>query len=216
MAAKIAAPWRNSRAEFQLEFNLGPPTLPCRPRQHILGRTEHLKNIVAQTPYRSSRATRRAPDRPWAVTGATGAVFDPAALTAAVTRGVCRWLEDSGFITLREFKLGNGRRADVVGLNTDGTLVMVEVKSTAGDYRNDTKWLEYVPYCDAFTFAVPPEFPWQILPSDCGVVIADAHSAAVIRHAVPRKLHAARRRALTLRFALAAGQRLSTMLDPRM
>ena len=170
---------------------------------------------MTQSPSRAARATRRAPDRPWAVAGATGAVFDPAALTTAVTRGVCRWLEDSGFITLREFKLGNGRRADVVGLNTDGTLVMVEVKSTAGDYRNDTKWLEYVPYCDAFTFAVPPEFPWQILPSDCGVVIADAHSAAVIRHAVPRKLHAARRRALTLRFALAAGQRLSTLLDSR-
>ncbi|MSO96924.1 MAG: DNA repair protein MmcB-related protein [Rhodospirillaceae bacterium] len=141
--------------------------------------------------------------------------FDPAAITAAVTRGICRWLEDSGFITLREFKLGTGRRADVVGINAEGSIVMVEVKSTAGDYRSDTKWLEYVPYCDAFSFAVPPEFPWQILPSDCGVVIADAHSAAVVRHAVPKKLPAARRRALTLRFALAAGQRLSTLLDPR-
>lgn len=157
----------------------------------------------------------RAPDRPWAGAGTGRALSDPAAVTAAVTRGVCRWLEDSGFITLREFKLGTGRRADVVGLNAEGTIVMVEVKSTAGDYRADAKWLEYVPYCDAFTFAVPPEFPWQILPSDCGVVIADAHAAAVVRHAVPKKLHAARRRALTLRFALAAGQRLSALLDPR-
>ena len=165
-------------------------------------------------PARANHIRQRSPDRPWA--GASNAaLFDPAALTAAVTRGVCRWLDDSGFIALREFKLGTGRRADVVGLNAEGTIVRVEVKSTAGDYRSDTKWLEYVPYCDAFSFAVPPDFPWQILPSDCGVVIADAHSASVVRHAVPKKLHAARRRALTLRFALAAGQRLSTLLDPR-
>lgn len=187
-----------------------------------LAKAEHSKNIPMAPPFNDSgsrparagpsTARFRAPDRPWA----GSALFDPAAVTAAVTRGVCRWLEDSGFITLREFKLGTGRRADVVGLSPEGTIVMVEVKSTSGDYRSDTKWLEYVPYCDAFSFAVPPEFPWQILPSDCGVVIADAHSAAVVRHAVPKKLHAARRKALTLRFALAAGQRLSTLLDPRL
>jgi len=139
----------------------------------------------------------------------------PAAMTAAVTRGTCRWMEDTGFIALTEFKLGNGRRADVVGLNPDGTLIMVEVKSTPEDFRGDAKWLEYVPYCDAFSFAVPPDFPWQILPADCGVLIADAHSAAVVRHAKHHPLHGTRRRALTLRFALAAGQRLSTVLDPR-
>jgi hypothetical protein len=140
----------------------------------------------------------------------------PAAVTAAVTRGVCRWLEDTGFTSLTEFKLGNGRRADVVGLNAAGTLLMVEVKSTPEDFRGDAKWLEYVPYCDAFSFAVPPHFPWQILPKDCGVLIADEHSAAIVRTAPRHALHAARRKALTLRFALAAGQRLSGLVDPRL
>lgn len=140
----------------------------------------------------------------------------PAEVTAAVTRGVCRWLEDIGFTNLVEFKLGNGRRADVVGLNSAGTLLMVEVKSTPEDFRSDVKWLEYVPYCDAFSFAVPPHFPWQILPKDCGVVIADAHSATVVRMAPHHKLHAARRKALTLRFAMAAGQRLTSHLNPRL
>lgn len=139
----------------------------------------------------------------------------PAAVTAAVTRGVCRWLGDMGFATLVEFKLGNGRRADVVGLNEAGTILMMEVKSTPEDFRGDAKWLEYVPYCDAFSFAVPPHFPWQILPEDVGVVMADAHSAAILRAAPQHKLHAARRKALTLRFALAAGQRLATVVDPR-
>lgn len=139
----------------------------------------------------------------------------PPAVTAAVTRGVCRWMDDMGFASLMEFKLGNGRRADVVGLNPAGILLMVEVKSTPEDFKGDAKWLEYVPYCDAFSFAVPPHFPWQILPTTCGVIIADAYSAAVVRTAPHHPLAAARRKALTLRFALAAGQRLAAMTDPR-
>ena len=83
----------------------------------------------------------------------------PAAVTTAVTRGVARWLDDMGIASLTEFKLGNGRRADVVGLNAAGTILMVEVKSTPEDFRGDAKWLDYVPYCDGFTFAVPPQFP---------------------------------------------------------
>ena len=139
----------------------------------------------------------------------------PAAVTAAVTRGVAHWFDDMGFASLTEFKLGNGRRADVVGINSDGTILMIEVKSTPEDFRGDAKWLEYVPYCDGFSFAVPPHFPWQILPASCGVVIADAHSAAVVREAPRHVLHPARRKALTLRFALSAGQRLSSIVDPR-
>lgn len=88
----------------------------------------------------------------------------PAAVTAAVTRGVSRWLEDMGYSSLTEFKLGNGRRADVVGLNGSGTILMVEVKSTPEDFRGDAKWLEYVPYCDGFSFAVPPHFPGRSFP----------------------------------------------------
>src|SRR4051812_44154334 len=84
--------------------------------------------------------------------------MSPPAVTAAVTRGVCRWMDDLGFSSLTEFKLGNGRRADVVGLNSAGIILMVEVKSTPEDFKGDAKWLEYVPYCDAFSFAVPPHF----------------------------------------------------------
>lgn len=141
---------------------------------------------------------------------------EPAAVTAAVTRGVGRWMEDLGFASLTEFKLGNGRRADVVGLNEDGIILMVEVKSTPEDFRGDAKWLDYVPYCDGFSFAVPPHFPWQILPTTCGVIMADAHAATVLREAPRHPLHASRRKALTLRFALAAGQRLASIIDPRL
>jgi hypothetical protein len=152
------------------------------------------------------RAARRAADlRP-----------APAEVTAAVTRGVCRWLDDQGFAALTEFKLANRRRADIVGISTKGTILMVEVKSTPEDFRGDAKWLEYIPYCDAFAFAVPPHFPWHILPDTCGVIVADAHTAALMRAAPHHPLHGSRRKALTLQFALAAGQRLQGIVDPRL
>jgi hypothetical protein len=146
----------------------------------------------------------------------TGAVrlTDPAAITAGVTRGVCRWLADQGFAVLTEFKLGNGRRADVAGLSPDGTLVMVEVKSTVADFRADDKWLDYVPYCDGFSFAVADHFPLKILPETCGVLVADSYGATVIRPAPMHRLHASRRKALMVRFAHGAGQRLMAMTDP--
>ena len=141
---------------------------------------------------------------------------DPAAITAGVTRGVCRWLNDLGYAALTEFKLGNGRRADVAGLSPDGRFVMIEVKSTVQDFRADDKWLDYVPYCDGFSFAVPGHFPLEILPETCGVLVADRHGATVIRPAILHRLHPGRRKALTLRFAHTAGQRLTTMVDPRL
>ncbi len=140
----------------------------------------------------------------------------PATVTAAVTRGVCRWLDDQGFAALTEFKLANRRRADVVGLSAAGSILMVEVKSTPEDFRGDAKWLEYLPYCDAFAFAVPAHFPWQILPERCGVIIADHHAAMVVRTAPHHPVASARRKALTLRFAFAAGQRLRSIVDPRL
>ncbi len=139
-----------------------------------------------------------------------------AAVTAAVTRGLGPWLEDLWFTSLTEFKLGNGRRADVVGLNASGTILMIEVKSTPEDFRGDAKWLDYVPYCDSFSFAVPPHFPWEILPATCGVIMAGAHSAAVMREAPQHRRHAPRRKALTLRVALVADQRRSSIIDPRL
>lgn len=140
----------------------------------------------------------------------------PATVTSAVTRGVCRWMDDQGFAALTEFKLANRRRADVVGLNARGTILMVEVKSTIEDFKSDDKWLEYIPYCDAFAFAVPAHFPWQILPERCGVIVADRHEAMVVRTAPHHPLHGARRKAVTLRFAIAAGERLRGIVDPRL
>lgn len=66
---------------------------------------------------------------------------------------------------------------------------------------------EYAPYCDAFSFAVPPDFPREILPEDAGLIVADGFGGAVLRPARVVPLATARRKALLLQFARLAAFR---------
>lgn len=141
----------------------------------------------------------------------------PLSLVAdGLARGVCRAVEDLGYAALTEFPLGNGRRVDVIALGSGGETVIVEIKSCAADFRADRKWMEYLPHCDLFYFAVPDGFPLGLLPEDCGLMVADAYGAAIRRPAPRRPMNGARRRALTLRLALIASQRLRRLIDPRL
>ena len=79
--------------------------------------------------------------------------------TQAVTRGAARLLAEMSYAPLAEVCPPNGRRADLMALGPRGEIVIVEVKSSPEDYLTDRKWTEYAPYCDAFYFAVAPEFP---------------------------------------------------------
>ena len=137
-------------------------------------------------------------------------------LTAALlARGVCRALEQLGYASLLEFPLANGRRADILALGRGGDLVIVEVKSSVADFRTDHKWDQYRDFADRFYFAVPKNFPAALIPEECGFIVADAFAAALIRDGTQSALAPSRRRAITLRFALAAGARLRRHLDPQ-
>ena len=138
----------------------------------------------------------------------------PQVVTAAVTRGVCRWLGDLGFSTLVEFKLGNGRRADVVGLGASGELWIVEIKSSIEDFRVDRKWPDYRCSCDRLFFATHAAVPSGIFPEDTGLIMADAYGAELLREAPEHRLAAATRKAMLVRFAQAAAHRLHGLVDP--
>ncbi len=127
--------------------------------------------------------------------------------TAQVTRGAARLLTALGYAPLQEVTLPNGRRADLMALGPKGQVFIVEVKSSVEDFRTDAKWREYQPYCDAFAFAVAPEFPREILPEEPGLIVADAFGGAVLREAPVLALAGARRKALTLGFARLAAMR---------
>ena len=131
--------------------------------------------------------------------------------TKLVTRGVCRMFRNLGFGTLTEFKLSNGRRVDVIAIDRNGEFVIIEVKSSVTDYRTDRKWHEYLAFCERFYFAVPVGFPIEIMPDDCGIIVADRFDAAVRRESISTQLNAKRKRHQLLQFALAASNRLSQL-----
>ena len=114
-----------------------------------------------------------------------------------LSRGICRALAALGYATLTEFPLGSGRRVDVIAVNGAGETLIVEIKTTAADYRADCKWSEYRAFCDGFYFAVPFGFPLALLPTDCGLIVADDYGAEVLRRVAPRSMHGSRRRAQT-------------------
>jgi hypothetical protein len=131
-----------------------------------------------------------------------------------VARGVSRLLLSEGFSPIVEFSLPNNRRLDVAALAPDGTIAGIEIKVGLADLRADDKWPDYLAFCDLFFFAVPPELPLDALPPSTGLIVADRFGGAIIRQSQRKTLHASRRRALTLRFAMIAAERLTRAFDP--
>ncbi len=133
--------------------------------------------------------------------------------TGAVTRGAARLLAAMGYAPLLEVSLPNGRRADIMALGPKGQIAIVEVKSSLEDYRADRKWGDYMAFCDIFAFAVPPEFPRDVLPPEPGLIVADAFGGAMVRESPLNALSGPRRKAITLAFARLAAIR-ATLTTP--
>ena len=125
-----------------------------------------------------------------------------------IARGVLRLLSHHGYAGVTEMTLANNRRADIAAIGADGGVVIVEIKSSVADFRSDQKWPEYRPYCDRFYFAVGHDFPHDLIPQYTGLIVADAFGGAVLREPEEVRLAAARRKAVTLRFARLAATRL--------
>jgi hypothetical protein len=132
----------------------------------------------------------------------------------AVQRGTGRLLRNYGFAVLAEYTLASGRRADLIGLKQDGTVWIVEIKSSREDFLVDQKWPEYREYCDQLFFAIPAELDRSLMPDDAGLIVADQYGAEILRQAPLNELAAARRKALTLSFARHAAQKLHGLWDP--
>jgi hypothetical protein len=132
---------------------------------------------------------------------------------AEVARGVSRLLIQDGFSPILEFTLANGRRLDVAALGPDGTVVGVEIKVAIGDLKGDRKWPEYLEFCELFYFAIPPEFPDEFVPPGTGLIVADRYDGAIVRPSPVAAIHASRRKAVTLRFAKVAAERLAMTLE---
>jgi hypothetical protein len=144
---------------------------------------------------------------------------DAPPIAADVARGVTRLFCRQDLFAICEVPLPNGRRADLMAIGAKGALTIVEIKVAKADLLGDSKWTDYLDYCDRFFWAVPPALASicegeRFLPNEAGLIVADRYDAVLMREAVDRPLAPARRKAELLRFARRAARRLSVQIDP--
>lgn len=132
----------------------------------------------------------------------------------AIRRATGRLCLRLGWAPLHEVALPNGRRADILALRPDGCFACVEIKSGPRDFLTDLKWQHYRDFADELFFAVDPDFPQDLLPTETGLIIAAGLEAEVLREARLHSLAPARRRSLLNRFASIAAGRLAALEDP--
>src|SRR5258705_11767471 len=136
------------------------------------------------------------------------------ATALAIARGTTRLLHAHGYSVVSELPLPSGRRADLVALGGEGTLWIVEIKSSIADFRADQTWMDYRLHCDRLFFATTTEVPCDIFPPDTGLIVADAFGAELVCAAPEHRLHAATRRSMLFAFAPAAALRLYNLAHP--
>ncbi|WP_306152562.1 MmcB family DNA repair protein [Roseovarius sp. MMSF_3281] len=133
-----------------------------------------------------------------------------------LARGVCRHLLSHDFVSIEEFTPERGKRVDVMALGPKGEIWVIECKSGLADFRADAKWQGYLEWCDRYFWAVDEGFPLEYLPEGTGLILADAYDAEILRMGPESKLPAARRSALTRRFARHAALRLHGVVNPKL
>jgi len=129
-----------------------------------------------------------------------------------IRRGVVKGFKHQDIGFLAEISLSTGRRADLIGIDRKGAIIIVEIKSSIEDFKTDNKWHEYLEFCDQFYFASSPEVPAEIFPQDEGFIVADAYGCEILREANSQKLAPATRKAITLRFARSAAEKLRPII----
>ena len=137
-----------------------------------------------------------------------------------VARGIARLFARNDIWCLAEMPLRSGRRADLMGLDARGRIVIVEIKVARADLLGDGKWPDYLEWCDRFYWGVPPGLDRTcleseaFLPQACGVIVADGYDAEIVRPAPALPLAAARRKAEVERLARASLRRQVVLADP--
>ncbi|MCJ2188593.1 MmcB family DNA repair protein [Novosphingobium beihaiensis] len=136
-----------------------------------------------------------------------------------VARGIGRLFARNDIWCLTEMPLRCGRRADLMGIDAKGHVIIVEIKVARADLLGDGKWTDYLDYCDRFYWGLSPELdraPLEseaFLPDRCGVIVADGYDAEILRPAPLSQLAAARRKVEVERLARASLRRLVNLGD---
>jgi hypothetical protein len=145
---------------------------------------------------------------------------DTAHTARTVARGICRLFARNDIWCLPEMPLRSGRRADLMGVDAKGQIIIVEIKVSRADLLGDAKWTDYLDHCDRFFWGLAPHLDRACMetaafhPDRCGLIVADGYDAEILRPAPLFPLPAARRKAEVERLARAALRRQVITADP--
>ena len=128
--------------------------------------------------------------------------------TQRITDAIARSYFGQGDGVLREFKLKNRRRVDLVTINDKGWIVIIEIKSSPEDFLSDKKWGEYIDWADQFYFGVAHNFPISILPKEHGIITTDGFDVYQAQPSPIHKLNGSRRNNLICKMAKASMRRI--------
>jgi|UPI00040F97F5 hypothetical protein len=138
----------------------------------------------------------------------------------AVARGIARLFARNDIWCLTEMPLKGGRRADLMGIDARGQVIIVEIKVSRADLLGDAKWPDYLDHCDRFFWGLAAHLDRAVMetdafrPDQCGVIVADGYDAEILRPAPLLPLAAARRKVEVERLARAALRRQVVASDP--
>lgn len=138
-----------------------------------------------------------------------------------VARGIARLFARNDIWCLPEMPLRCGRRADLMGIDARGHIIIVEIKVSRADLLGDAKWTDYLEFCDRFYWGVAPNLDRAclqseaFLPDRCGVMVGDGYDAEIVRPAPLLRMAASRRKVEVERLARASLRRMVNAADPQ-
>jgi hypothetical protein len=148
----------------------------------------------------------------------TGELHARQAVTVA--RGIARLFARNDIWCVPEMMLKGGRRADLMGIDGRGQVIIVEIKVSKADLLGDAKWPDYLDHCDRFYWGLAAHLDRAVMerevfrPDQCGIIVADGYDAEILRPAPLLPLTTARRKVEVERLARAALRRLTVAADP--
>ena len=135
-------------------------------------------------------------------------------------RGIMRLFARNDVWCCPEMPLRGGRRADLMGVDAKGHVIIVEIKVSRADLTGDAKWTDYLDHCDRFYWGIASHLDAAILdgegflPERCGLIVADGYDAEILRPAALSTLAPARRKVEVERLARTAMRRATVACDP--
>lgn len=135
--------------------------------------------------------------------------------TQRLERAAIGYLVKKKYSCYKEFGLNKrGRlRADVLGINMKGEIILCEIKASIADFRNDSKWWNYKNYAHKVYLVIPPSLYIEDVKEaakdfETGVLVLCPTTGylRVRQNAVRQKMDKRIKRTLLYRMAWRAGE----------